>query len=83
MLARIDRALAATRHDGRPVTAVLWQQGGIVPGEETLIAYLLAHTGFASHSAARGLGQAAYLPLEQVLSDPPQVILAAGSERLP
>ena len=53
LLARIDRALATTRHSGRPVTALLWQQGGIVPGEDTLIAHLLAHAGFASRSAAR------------------------------
>jgi iron complex transport system substrate-binding protein len=82
LLARIDRALAATRARGRPVTALLWQQGGIVPGEDTLIARLMAHAGFASHSAARGLGQGAYLPLEEVLADPPQVVLAAGSERM-
>jgi iron complex transport system substrate-binding protein len=82
LLERIDAALASTRHDGRKVDALLWQEGGIVPGEQTLIATLLAHTGFASHSAARGLGQASYLPLEQVLADPPQVVIAAGSERM-
>lgn len=82
LLARIDAALAAARYEGKPVTALLWQQGGIVPGEDTLIAHLLAHTGFASHSAARGLGQGAYLPLEEVLADPPEVVLAAGGERM-
>ncbi len=82
LLRRIDDALALARHNGQPIDALLWQTGGIVPGEQTLIANLLAHTGFASHSAARGLGQAAYLPLEQVLADPPQVVLAAGSERM-
>ena len=82
LLARIDEALAATRYDGAPVTTLLWQQGGIVPGEETLIARLMAHTGLASHSAARGLGQGAYLPLEQVLADPPELVLAAGDERM-
>ena len=82
LLARIGAALAETRFDGRPVTALLWQAGGIVPGEDTLVARLLAHTGFASHSAVRGLGQGAYLPLEQVLADPPAVVLAAGGERM-
>ena len=82
LVARIDAALAATRHDGEPVTALLWQQGGIVPGDDTLIARLMAHAGFASHSAARGLGQGAYLPLEQVLADPPELVLAAGGERM-
>lgn len=82
LLARTDAALASARHDGTKADALLWQTGGIVPGERTLIAALLAHTGFASHSAARGLGQASYVPLEQVLADPPQVIIAAGSERM-
>ena len=82
LLERIDDALASARHDGTKVDALLWQAGGIVPGERTLIATLLAHTGFASHSAARGLGQASYLPLEQVLADPPRIVLAAGSERM-
>jgi iron complex transport system substrate-binding protein len=82
LLERIDDALASARHDGPQIDALLWQQGGIVPGESTLIAALLAHTGFATHSAARGLGQGAYVPLERVLADPPQVVLAAGSERM-
>jgi iron complex transport system substrate-binding protein len=82
LLGRINAARASTRHDGPKVDALLWQTGGIVPGEQTLIARLLAHAGFASHSASRGLDQAAYLPLEQVLADPPQVVLAAGSERM-
>jgi iron complex transport system substrate-binding protein len=79
---RIEAALAQSRRDGPKVPALLWQGGGIVPGEATLIAELLAHTGFASHSAARGLGQGAYVPLERVLADPPRVVLAAGSERM-
>ena len=28
------------------------------------------------------MGQGAYLPLEQVLADPPQVVLAAAGERM-
>jgi iron complex transport system substrate-binding protein len=60
----------------------LWQQGGLVPGEATLIARLLANAGFSNHPAARGLGQGAYLPLERVLADPPALVLAAGGERM-
>jgi iron complex transport system substrate-binding protein len=82
LIARTNAALAASRHSGPPVTALLWQAGGIVPGPDTLIARLMDHTGFASHSDARGLGQGAYLPLERVLADPPQVVLAAGEERM-
>ena len=80
LVARIDAALAqAAPPPGPPVSALVWQAGGIVPGPNTLIAELLARTGFTNAAAARGLGQADLLPLEQVLADPPQLILAAGS----
>ncbi len=78
----IRDALERTAHAGEPVSALFWQEGGIVPGEESLIAELLTHTGFALHSASRGLGQGAYVPLEQVLADPPQVVIAASDERM-
>ncbi len=81
LIKRIDEALANAASDTKPLTAVVWQQGGIVPGEGALISDLLRRTGFTSHSAARGLGQADYLPLEAMLADPPDVILTAGSER--
>ena len=81
--ARIDTALArAAPADGaEPVPAIVWQAGGIVPGAETLVADLLARTGFDLASAARGLGQADTLPLEAMLADPPAVILVAGDRR--
>ena len=81
LVARIDSALSETSFDGKPVSAVLWQPGGIVPGEGTLVTELMAHTGFASHSAARGLQQADYLSLERMLTDPPDLLFVAGQER--
>ncbi len=77
---RIADSWQAHRWKGEPVSALLWQQGGLVPGEASLAGALLEQTGFASHSAARGLGQGAYLPLEEVLADPPQVVITAGEE---
>ena len=80
LVARIDAALAAARPAAGPsVPALVWQSGGMVPGPNTLIADLLTHTGFTNAAAARGLGQADLLPLEQVLADPPRVILTAGN----
>ena len=81
LVARIETALAETRRSGTKVSALLWQQGGIVAGGDSLVAQLMAHTGFANQAVARGLGQGAYLPLERVLADPPRVILAAGGDR--
>jgi len=81
LVARMQAALAkaAPRPGSVPVAAVVWQGGGIVPGEKTLIADLLRRTGFSNFSAGQGLRQADLLPLEAMLADPPKVILAAGS----
>lgn len=82
----LSREIAASwqAHDwpGEAVTALLWQQGGIVAGEGSLAHALLQHSGFASHAAARGLGQGAYVPLERVLADPPRVVITAGDDRM-
>jgi iron complex transport system substrate-binding protein len=80
--ARVETAMANARWAGPKVSTLLWQEGGIVPGDGTLIANLLENAGFASHSAARGLGQGAYVPLERVLADPPALVLATGDERM-
>ena len=81
LVGRIEAALAANRAPaGTPISALVWQGGGIVPGDGSLIADLLRRTGFANAAAARGLGQADILPLEAVLADPPQLIFATGSK---
>lgn len=81
MLVRIDAALAsaAPAAGAQPVSAVVWQSGGIVPGPDSLIGDLLRRTGFRNLAAEHGMKQADLLPLEEMLADPPQVILAAGN----
>lgn len=79
---RIEASWQDAAYTGPQVPTLLWQQGGVVPGPDSLIARMMAHTGFALHSAARGLGQGAYLPLEQVLTDPPALVLASGDEAM-
>ena len=83
LVAKIDAALiAATPPAGKPpIAAVLWQPSGIVPGEGALVSELLRRAGFASHSAAIGMGQADYLSLEQVIANPPELLLVSGQER--
>ena len=61
---------------------MVWQEGGLVAGEGSLVNAMLEHTGFSSLPAARGMGQGAYLPLEQVLANPPQVVITAGGGRM-
>ena len=48
----------------------------------TYVAELLGNSGFVSQSATRRLGQGAYLPLEEVLAEPPRLVIAAGDERM-
>ena len=81
--AKLDRELAAVERAVTPdhaIEAALWQPGGIVPGEGALIVELLRAAGFADYGSARGMGQAGYLSLEQVVADPPDVLLVAGTE---
>lgn len=81
LIAEIESALSAAHPpDNRVIQALVWQSGGIVPGDQTLIADLLRRTGFSNAAAARGLKQADFLPLERVLTDPPAVILASGDK---
>ncbi len=83
LVAKIDKSLAeATLSKGSAtIPTVLWQPSGIVPGEGALVSELLRRAGFASHSAAIGMGQADYLGLEQVIANPPRLLLVAGQER--
>lgn len=82
LVARIDRAVTAAHRAGPRLPALVWQEGGLVPGSDTLVAHLLSNSGFASQSAERGLGEGAYVPLEQVLANPPRLVIAAGDERM-
>ncbi len=81
LVARIEAALASAAPPKAvaPIPAVIWESGGIVAGNDTLIADLLRRTGFTNFAAARGMGQAQVLPLERMLAEPPQVIFAAGN----
>lgn len=82
LITKIESALDKAAIDGSDtLSAVLWQPSGIVPGEGALISSLMKQTGFTSHSAARGMAQADFLSLEEMLVDPPEVLLLAGQER--
>lgn len=59
-------------------SAMLWQPGQIVAGDASLVGEHLRWAGLTNHAAARGLGQADFVALEDVLADPPQLLLVAG-----
>lgn len=84
--ARIDAAIAAARPAGPPVPALIWQGGGLVPGENTLASELLGKTGFHNLSADYGLKKWDVLPLEYLVARTPRVLFsvgdASGSDRM-
>ena len=79
LVARIDAAVRAARSPaGAPVAALIWQGGGLVPGQGTLADELLRDSGFRNASADYGLQQWDVLPLEYLVARPPRVLLTLG-----
>lgn len=80
LVARIDAALVRNAPPAgfRQIPALVWESGGLVAGDRTLIVDMMHRTGFTNIAGARGLSQADFLPLEHVLADPPRVVFAVG-----
>jgi len=80
LVARIDDTVrAASVSSAAPPGALIWQGGGLVPGDGTLASELLRVTGFRNLSADYGLKQWDVLPLEYMVAKPPQVLLSVGA----
>jgi iron complex transport system substrate-binding protein len=79
LVTRIEAALAAPPPPS--VSAIVWQGGGLVAGDGTLVADLMVRNGFANAVAARGLGQGSVLGLERLIADPPRAVLVASRAR--
>lgn len=75
MNARIDRAVAAATGSEPPVPALVWIGGNLVSGGGTLLDEMLVRAGFSDHAAHYGLQFTGTLPIEQVVIDPPRVML--------
>lgn len=81
LVARIDDAVrAASASSAAPPGALIWQGGGLVPGDGTLASELLRITGFRNLSADYGLKQWDVLPLEYMVAKPPRVLLSVGAQ---
>ncbi|GGI81821.1 ABC transporter substrate-binding protein [Polymorphobacter multimanifer] len=79
--ARIDAALRGARTAGPAVPALIWQGGGLVPGENTLASELLRTAGFHNLSRDYGLKDWDVLPLEHLVARPPAVLFSVGALR--
>lgn len=78
VVARIEAALAAAAPPpGAPrLTAIVYQPNGFAAGAGTLTDEMLRRTGFVNVAARYGLGRWGNIGLEQIIADPPQVLLA-------
>jgi iron complex transport system substrate-binding protein len=77
VVTEIEDALAeaAPPPGEKPVRALVFQRNGFTPGSDELTDELLTRTGFINIAARYG-AHWGYMPLERVLADPPQILLA-------
>ncbi|OXE37671.1 MAG: ABC transporter substrate-binding protein [Phenylobacterium zucineum] len=75
---RIDRALAAAAPElgARPLRALVYQTGGFAVAPGTLMDEMLRRTGFTNAATDYGLTRTGDLPLERLIANPPEVLLA-------
>ena len=81
LVAQTEAAVAAAGAGGgsaAPIPALIWQGGGLVPGQGTLSDELLRVSGFRNLSADYGLKQWDILPLEYLVAQPPRLLLSVG-----
>ncbi len=77
MVARIQAALDAARLPANepPLTAAIYQPGGLSAGANTVVGELMELTGLRNVAARYGVEQYRPLPLEVLVSAPPDVLL--------
>lgn len=82
MVARIQEALAqaAPPPGAKPVTAVIFQRNGFSTGAKSLVGEMLERTGYVNVAARYGLKSWGNIPLEPIVADPPQALLAGRVE---
>jgi len=68
-------AAAAPADTARP-SALVWQGGGLVPGEGTLVDDLMTRAGLSNLSRRHGLAIWGVLGLERLIASPPELLLA-------
>jgi iron complex transport system substrate-binding protein len=77
MVARIEQALEAARLPAgeEPLTAAIYQPGGLSAGANTVVGELMQLTGLQNIAARYGVQNYRPLPLEVLVSAPPDVLL--------
>jgi iron complex transport system substrate-binding protein len=81
LISDIQESLPNSQFSGPFISAIIWQNGGFVPGKGTLQDELLARHGFRNASAQYGLSSWGVLPLETLMRNPPMVIFMPTNAR--
>ncbi len=78
LCAAIDDALAraAPAPGERPLRAIVFEAGGLISAPGTLVDELLTRCGFTNAALLYGVKRTVDVPLERVVADPPEVLLA-------
>lgn len=78
LVRRIQAALAAARPapGAPPVDALIFQPNGFTTGPGNLMDAMLSACGFRNAARRYGMKQSGHVPLEQLIADPPRVLLA-------
>ncbi len=77
---RIDAAINRAATAAPPVSALIWQGSGLVPGKGTLADELLSLTGFDNKSSSLGLKAWDILSIEGMMFSPPDVLLTGEAD---
>lgn len=78
LVARIEAALAAAAPPAGtpPLSALVFMPGGFASGPGTLMDEMMRRTGLTNAVGRYGLRRSMSVPLEQVVADPPDVLLS-------
>lgn len=78
LVRRIRQALAqaAPPPGSRPLSAITYQSGGFATAPGTLMDEMMRRTGFVNAAGRYGLKRTGDIPLERLIADPPDVLLA-------
>jgi len=80
VVAAIRAALAAgaPAPEDPPLTALVFESGGFASAQGTLMDEMMRRAGFINAATRYGLKRTGDVPLEQVIADPPDVLLAGA-----
>jgi len=73
---RINEALARAKIQSSktPISALVYQENGFVPGDKTLISQVMTLSGFTNQASAYGVKYWGIVHLEDLLHSPPKVL---------